>query len=365
MNHSISSGSDFVRSMPFHEHALIENSATKDEFRLHIDRFKASPLRDSFGLSIESELGPDEITGTLLQPGNLVASLGLLRKHRILVLNQDTILPQTLSTREGIFVQEHGPLRTHDPAIDHAFWFWHFDEIKNGITHLHATDCDYRGASETVFYDVSRATEHLVAILPEFIGTLANLSFSSREAPPSATTPVSGEEAKRLLDEAFQEWLQLGQFIIEQTEHLHILQKASVAFQHLLLTHDPVSLVSEFMVNKREYLNTRKYVGGVLKSCMVRLEGYYSRFTQFAQIIESFENIPAVRSFLVQAHKVDSSGYVHRWQPNQSLLWSGDDKSLVHARRATQPVPARAPLERAVVVFNASGFEPEDEAAVS
>ena len=250
-----------------------------------------------------------------------------------------------------MFLQEQGQLRNQDPAIDHAFWFWHFDEIKNGITHLHSTDHDYHGASETVFYDISNATKHLVEILPEFIENLAKPSFRPHEAPATVATPDSGRDAKRLLDEAYQEWLHLGHFIIEQPEHLHILQKASIAFQHLLLTHDPVSLVSEFMTNTCEYMNSWKNVGGVRKPCMVRLEGFFSRFTQYAQIIESFENIPVVTSFLKQAHIVDSSGYIHRWQPNQSLLWSGDDKALVHARRAIQPVPGCAPIERAVVIF--------------
>ncbi|MCY4138244.1 MAG: hypothetical protein OXF56_08285 [Rhodobacteraceae bacterium] len=288
----------------------------------------------------------------MLQAEHLEELRCLLKEYRVLVLNRDVIPTRSLRARRGMFLQEQGQLRNQDPAIDHAFWFWHFDEIKNGITHLHTTDHDYRGASETVFHDVSKATEHLAEILPGFIASLTKPSFRPHEVPTSVAAPVSGDDANRLLDEAYQEWLNLGQFIIEQPEHLHTLQKASVAFQYLLLTHDPVSLVSEFMTNTCEYLNTWKNVGGVRKPCMVRLEGYFSRFTQYAQIIESFENIPEVKSFLEQAHVVDNSGYVHRWQPNQSLLWSGDDKALVHARRATQPAPGSAPIERAVVIFD-------------
>ena len=337
--------------MPVCEHTLSGDIAVKDAIRLHIDRFLARPLCDSFGLSIESDLGSDEISETLLQAEHQEELRGLLKKYRVLVLNRDVIPTRSLRTRSGMFLQEQGQLRNQDPAIDHAFWFWHFDEIRNGITHLHSTDHDYHGASETVFCDVSNATKHLIEILPEFIAGLAKPSFCPHEVPATVATPNSGNDAERLLDEAYHEWLHLGHFIIEHPEHLHILQKASVAFQHLLHTHDPVSLVSEFMTNTCEYMNTWKNVGGVRKPCMVRLEGYFSRFTQYAQIIESFENIPVVKSFLEQAHVVDSSSYVHRWQPNQSLLWSGDDKALVHARRAIQPVPGCAPIERAVVIF--------------
>ena len=226
--------------MPVREHTLSRGHlAAKNAIRLRIDRFFARPLCDSFGLSIESDLGSDEISETLLQAEHQEELRGLLKKFRVLVLNRDVIPTRSLRARGGMFLQEQGQLRNQDPAIDHAFWFWHFDEIKNGITHLHSTDHDYHGASETVFYDISNATKHLVEILPEFIENLAKPSFRPHEAPATVATPDSGRDAKRLLDEAYQEWLHLGHFIIEQPEHLHILQKASIAFQHLLLTHGP------------------------------------------------------------------------------------------------------------------------------